>query len=596
MKKTKIALSVIAALALCACTNDDNFTTDDSTNVTQVGDGYVSFTINLPTQPSSRTANDDYKDGDPAEYTVNDATLLLFKGESEKNATFYATYSLSNSFSNENVSSNENITQKANVTQKISRPSLGNIYALVVFNGKGMFDSPTNPTTFGGVTLANATLSELQSTAYSPNIDDVANVKDSYFYMTNAPLYTKQGGTKIPSNGKVITLAEIDQSQIYTTKEEAQSNPAINIYVERGVSKVTVNDKIDGFLNPDEENKVPVTIEGYVLDLTNSKMFPVRNSTNDDEWWGYRSTTSSSNAPYRFVGNVEVGADLYRTYWAKDPNYTDTKVGELNNLAGTAPTLASDPSLRKLGQDNPSYCFENTFNVKNMDKDETTRMIVAAKIGDGQGFFCINGSKTVMYTKEEAAKYALSVFESLPDVEDAYNLYKGNKNFFEECVVVDLSTDKASDYSDVSITFNGFNSADFEGNVLPDVFNADNENATYQKAIEAVKAHEFSYFAGGISYYPVLIKHFGDDLTPWDEAAAQENNESYYGENAEQSWLGRYGMLRNNWYDINVTAIRNIGFATIPDARHEPDDPIDSYISVEINVLSWAYRTQNVQL
>ena len=100
------------------------------------------------------------------------------------------------------------------------------------------------------------------------------------------------------------------------------------------------------------------------------------------------------------------------------------------------------------------------------------------------------------------------------------------------------------------------------------------------------------------SYYTVLIKHFGDDLTPWNEDNKTDNPYPDNDEKADNNWLGRYGVLRNNWYEIEVTGIKGIGSATVPDVNDDPtpDDNVEKYISVKINMLSWAKRKQSVTL
>lgn len=51
-----------------------------------------------------------------------------------------------------------------------------------------------------------------------------------------------------------------------------------------------------------------------------------------------------------------------------------------------------------------------------------------------------------------------------------------------------------------------------------------------------------------------------------------------------------------SWYQVNVKSVKNIGSPEVPTVTDRFDDPIDSYMSVEINVLSWAVRTQDVDL
>lgn len=105
-------------------------------------------------------------------------------------------------------------------------------------------------------------------------------------------------------------------------------------------------------------------------------------------------------------------------------------------------------------------------------------------------------------------------------------------------------------------------------------------------------------YKGGYSYYNILIKHFGDELTPWNPST--KTSGISYPTPDEANWLGRYGVLRNNWYDLDITGVSRLGAATPEelDVKNDPtpDDNLKSYISVKINVLSWAKRTQKAIL
>ena len=110
-----------------------------------------------------------------------------------------------------------------------------------------------------------------------------------------------------------------------------------------------------------------------------------------------------------------------------------------------------------------------------------------------------------------------------------------------------------------------------------------------------IKVNEFK---DGYAYYTILIKHFGDELTPWNPST--KTTESYPGSNSEQNWLGRYGVLRNNWYKLEVTGVAAIGASTPGELDvnndNTPDDNLKRYISCKINALSWAVRKQNTIL
>ena len=95
-------------------------------------------------------------------------------------------------------------------------------------------------------------------------------------------------------------------------------------------------------------------------------------------------------------------------------------------------------------------------------------------------------------------------------------------------------------------------------------------------------------YLDGVTYYIARIKHF-NELTPWTAG------EGYGTENGK--YLGRYGVLRNNWYDLSVTSISGLGYPDVPEVKPTvPDDENEQYINVEVKILSWAKRSQQIKL
>lgn len=582
--------------------------------------GYMSFDFNLPTTPSSR-ANDQFNDGDMKEYYVKDATLLLFAGNDEASSTFASAYSLDlNKYGKEDV--NYNITTRYKVVQEIQKPVSGKIYAMVILNGKdnGVITTTDDGTTWQlkGQPLTNSTLfSSLYTTAQSFNVSNIANTNDNgYFLMTNAPMFTRQGGTNDPTGGEVKTLAEIDRNRIYGTEAEAEDNPATEIYCERAVAKVTVNGA-NGTVSGNDK-VTSYELQGWTLDITSKQAYLVRNvidPNNSNGWWGYKAaTTTTTDTDYRFVGSAGLTntADetYYRTYWAKDPTYNDNILSDadvdkskFDTTIGTAPT---ETDLKKIGNAS-AYCLENTFDVKNQNQNQTTRAIVAAKLtlassGDGESdgsFLILNDNKDVIYSIGDVKTTLATAFMNSPAISKILedNLKDGTTSLTSSDFTVSFGEDetsaKAGYWTVKSITLKEGNYSDkFKENKIPTEL-TDVDNATYKKAIESVNQdYKIAYYKGGVAYYPVRIRHFDDEQTPWSETGKTDNA---YPEPSEQNYLGRYGVVRNNWYDITVTGITNIG-SPVPDEVYGQDDLLDKWISVKINVLSWAKRSQSVEL
>lgn len=103
-----------------------------------------------------------------------------------------------------------------------------------------------------------------------------------------------------------------------------------------------------------------------------------------------------------------------------------------------------------------------------------------------------------------------------------------------------------------------------------------------------LKETGISTYLNGEAYYIARIKHF-NELTPWTAGEG-------YG-TANDKYLGRYGVLRNNWYDLSVNSISGLGYPDIPEVKPDvPDDENEQYINVEVKILDWAKRTQQIEL
>lgn len=587
MKRFNLIPLALTTLMLGACSSEDGLNLGNGSSVAQGEKGYISFLLNLPAvKGMANRANDVFDDGDAAEYNVKDATLLLFSGANEGEATFAGAYDLSTKMTG-GTSDGDNITTTYKIAQEVTKPVGANVYAMVVINGK-----TSNVLTESGgtwsikgqpLTASTTKYKDLAGAAYNLSNTDVANIAsttgDGCFLMTNAPLYTKAGGVSNPTGGSVQTLTEINPNNIFTTEEEAKANPAANVYVERAVAKVTVTGNTTG--TQAGGNIANYEIKGWTLDVTNQSSFLVRN-VNGADWWSLKADGVND---YRFVGAAAVADGLYRTYWGIDPNYSNG--GTFTTQAGTTPT-----NLKTVGAND--YCLENTFNLTQMKDDQTTRVIVAAaldfnKDGKGDDFYVLDNDKS---------NTALTLEGITNTVKAAYlangtvvNLLKENLNGGASIGAEDLDVtfdQKATTGGYVTvteITIKDANASKFKAGAIPTELQAANNDAIIA---DVNAAHKIAFYKGGVSYYPVMIKHFGDDLTPWS------NGEVYGSNNAD--FLGRYGVLRNNWYSINVTGIKSIGDPEVPKVYGTPDDPSESWISVTINILFWAKRSQSVDL
>ena len=587
-------LAVIAAMTASCSSNEDLGTAGSGTGTNEAGVGYVAFNINLPTQSGSSSRagseNDQFDAGTPNEYDVKDATLLIFEGSSESSAQFKGAYILNTAPWKDNGQTDNITTTSATIVKQIDTPaSSDHCYALVVLNKNDVF---TVNETAKTITLKDKTAAFSGTYKTFAEFLSAESLTKKGFYMANAPLASKAGGATDPAGAEINTLANLD-GKIKETESKAKSAPA-QIYVERGVAKVTMQNTsttpaiVTGSTKSDGTSSVDFKITSWVLDNTNKKTYLVRSTDGFGDWTSLFSNSTSLLAAnkYRFVGSNAVADHLYRTYFAKDANFDQT--GNTTALtAGDLVTSTNPTFVDKFGNDNPQYCFENTFDAACQKDQYTTRVLIKAKLNSGETFYVFNGDQNTIYpidkVKDEIKKYYLIENEAWikANVTPATGKSEVNGD--------DLDVEITDDAGKVSIT-----SISFKSGVT--VSSSATVPTNYDEVLKRIGS--IDEYKNGESYYFVRIKHFGDDMTPWntEETTKPSTSSIYPVDHQAENYLGRYGVLRNNWYDIAVEGVKGLGSAVVPKVTPNTDDELKSYIAVKINVLSWAKRTQDVNL
>ena len=608
MKKIYLPLALATTLALGACSSDNVVDNGGSNPIDLSKGGFVKMSLNLPTD-NNRGSRAELNDGLVSEYGIKNAYLVLFEGaeNDEDAATFKGAYELSNS-DFEMVGNNHVTLTKRIAFANDTKPAEGNkLYALVVLNNNGLFtvDNDSHQLTFA---TTNVTATDYASRANfinfskaiaSTNTDGetpfASDVANNGIFMTNAPLCTKPGGGTAPTGAKIKTLADVT-SNIYTTEAEAKSKPAAEIYVERAVAKVTVQSKTDA-LEANKANaasKISYQLYNWVVDNTNKKSYIVRqydmnwNKINSDK------ATATGASKYRFVWDTPVNPNatdkLYRTTFAQDPEYnTTTAATNYNQMASnTSMTMSTD-----FGDGHPQYCNENTFKVTAQNQDQTTRVVLGVKMSApgtttyDADLYTVNGNKEVVYTKATLAERLKNILLKESNVKKWTDDHKIEPSFD-----ITFSTTTAGATTIATATFKGKTAAGATEETYSTPFTT-NFNTALPNIVR---------YKGGVAYYAVRIKHFGDTDTPWNvsgQGVTAGSNSYIYNTTSTSSdnwFLGRYGVVRNNWYDISVNKIQTLGDATTPALSNTPDDVLENYISVSINVLSWSKHTQGADL
>lgn len=565
-------LAVLAAMTASCSSNNELVNGGNGSGENESGASYASFSINLPTTSGTRAAGDPtFEDGTADEYAVKDATLLLFQKNTSGDFIFKESVDLGN-MEPWTSSDATGITTTAKLTAKINEAEVGSnkgYYALIVLNNNsGTASKITYPTV--GQTYADWSKDAGKATA------DNYLKHDKGFFMANAPKYVA---------GAPETLVEI--KNIYPSKQQAENSTATTVYVERGLAKVSLAsgseskhvDITSGNYNGDK-----VDITGWTLDVTNKKTFPVHVTEGDGLWadtWKTTTTSAATNGATMDRFHDKRG-EFPRVYWGLDPNYK-TEFATETACKGEF-TMASKGDFKTNEEaKKPQYCLENTFDIDHMMQGQTTRVLFSAKytpngFSDGETFYKMGNSSQLWNATKVEAQIKAKAMEVLSEA-DASKVtvtLAAPGNDLTESGVKLVAADNVTHVGGTALT--------------TDQVNQLNEKLGFKAATPTEAAVGLSTFESGVSYYIARVKHFGDDLTKWEAG-----NDTYGSNNI--NWLGRYGVLRNNWYELSVQSVSGPGYPDVPKVNpKDPDDVNDQYINVEVKILKWAKRTQKVDL
>lgn len=579
--KHLFGLAVIAAMTASCSSNEDLGTAGPGTGTNEAGVGYATFTINLPSVSGTRAADAggaEVNEGTEDEYKVSDATALIFQkyGADEGSYKFVESVILPFTATDWEDDTTVGITTKSKkLVAKLTNVDTKNTYGVLVLLN--------NNITGGGVKIELPTVGDSynkwNNQVLSPKLADLAKTGD--FYMANAPLNEA---------GKVTTLVTIDKDKIYATEALAKANTSADVYVERGVAKMTVADPGTKTVM-DKATSVPtksqVTFSNWALDITNKKTFAVHNIDGLSKDFPAIWTTD------RFKGTNN------RVYWGKDPNYDLKELKEPNETGDDKrdkefnfidATSKIDKDFTNTTKTNPVYCLENTFNLTNMYQGQTTRVIFKATYtpkddegnslaGEHGTFYTIGNMKTILKEADLEAAVNAAATSVLPGCTVDYTRLTTE----EGSHVITLADIK--DATGAVLVATG---KDYSGKTGDQIVAGINDKLGL-KAGRPEEMVGINTYLEGATYYIARVKHFGDALTKW-------NSGEPYGDNNKQ-YLGRYGMLRNNWYELTVGNVYGPGYPGVPPVDpNQPDDENEKYLSVSVKILSWAKRTQSVNL
>ena len=591
-----LAASVAALLAGCA--KEDDSPQEGTGGTTTVPAG-TTGTMNVSLKYAIETrADQEYDDGEDSESRAQDLTIYFF--DDDKNylgSSYVSDLSQEDDSKDDNVTSTITVDVPTNIVQTLyeSSDKEATMYVVAVLN-KGTF---TPQITAGeNYNVFNA--------ACRIALADAA--KTNNFMMTSSNYMGNINGTQTE-----MALTPITNKNVGLKSDDQTTSPdPVTIAVECVVAKVTVQDT-----ETRPTDGATWTILGWGLNVTNKTFYPVKNFGGDQflDLLASKYNTwqpNTSNKPWNNPTDM-------RSHWAVDPNYAAGQATITDMPNDFNEFSFSDPSSAEVK--GALYCFENTTVETMQQRNATTSAVIVAqfypkdfKEADKAGSWI--KWNDAAYSKEN--DYATFVEKVVEDVDgdnqvitkyyklDTNGTTTGNDGkkyspLSEEDFICTYTTEGKE-----KITFGKKNTTIGYKDAELQVALRDSEIRLYaitddqasevtsapveiNKAIaKALTDNPPTVYYNGYCYYVVPIRHF-----------AKGEVAEYTGGEYQSNHLGRYGIVRNNYYQITINDITQPG-EPITDPTVDPstdkDDETNYWINVSIKVLSWKVRTQDVIL
>lgn len=350
----------------------------------------------------------------------------------------------------------------------------------------------------------------------------------------------------------------------YKTDTEAQnaakSKPA-TLEIERLAAKLEVTARADDALEVGPFDAGTQASLGqfkfgeWTIDYYNSHMYP----------YAVKSKTSFSPA--------HTGPFYKNNFYTKDPNYDDSGTGYLDGIVKNQ-VVNLEPKADWTAKDTYKYSTENTMAAKFQKFGAATRLVIKAQYipekqseGNyilGDDWFCFsNGANSLNFPTFDALMTAYKAIDDKLETgrtADEKLLLAACNKFYTQ--VKDHLTTVTTEFKDLTQT----------------ILNEVTENGGELSKVDGC----IYWYQKSINYYYYEIRH---DNTITDHMA-----------------FGKYGVVRNNYYLLNLTKVNGKGTPWYPgggpeDPDEEEDiDKLGAYLHFEIKVAPWIKWTTDFEI
>lgn len=541
---------MLATVAGLGSCSKDNGTENPGTDPTAAV-AYLAVAIETP-KSNMTYANPSSHQGTPAEAKVTKAYAVTFDDQLMKLNV---------------VSLTNGLELKVDANGIPNKDAAGSAFVVSPNSSKLMI--VLNPSSMLEKAMNNATsFADFQQALVEPDGID-AITQDNAFTMINHGKLTGISVTNMDETPLVTCTPQVVKQGTMTKADaiaEAQKN-AILVEVDRLSAKVGMSNIMN--MDVDSSMKgIPADfcrLLGWQVNATNKSYLPY-----------------SSLKAYTDDDGALVGPGVF---YRQDGNYSTlatpaTEFNWLKNVDNVS-TVASPISWRT--STTPAYVMENTMDVNSQKKGYTTKIVVKAQYTPEKT--TLGPAITPGSTWCEVLKGDQRVIKSLAEMATAYSSDPVLKTLLDDIAVDAIGGVVTGSELITRLQAIDANSTDLEniGYIAAKHKNTEGANDVFVRI-----------YRNSVCYYDILVMH-NSNLT-------------------KDSKLGKWGVVRNNWYTLEITKVSQAGLPYIPDPTddnsvpggeiEDPDNPgpddsdddVEAYISVKIFVNPWTTWKQQVEL
>ena len=565
LKIKSILVSLLALGALASCSTNE-LEGEDTRTGADLDVAYMSLRITLPSQKASTRAAGTSAEKDPTgnEGKVNSLYVITF--DKDQKLVHHSRKSpvivLGSGDLSLQASGNQGTTDAILVSASTK-------YLLVVVNPGTLLETRLKALAAGALyTDINMAIVNSLAAGSKPEtlVGEIVDPADGGkgFTMINAGSYDVSGdkwnqGCLLDVEANVVTVDGSTIKDEATAKEEAEkTGKRVTLKIERLSAKVEVAVKSPGLTVLPEG----ATFEfgGWTLDYYNSTFYP----------FAEKSTTKATHT-----------ATFYEnSFYTTDPNFADPDhiVGiVLNKLDDREPFVTW-----KKASTTPTpvfeYCIENTMADADQKFGAATRVVIKGKYAPkdftlGNDWFSFGGiNYPTLANLQLAYSTAGATIKAKADElelagEDPVDALANAKLFYPVETLLMEVCDNFLGAVNAALNASIATFADLDQDTHLDNITDGGEIVKIAKCIK--------WYQKSLNYYYYEIRHDNTD--------------------DEYMYFGKYGVVRNNWYNLTLNKVNGSGTPWYPGGGPEdpePEKPIDEkpgFLAFDIEIAPWVY-------